>query len=440
MPIQDIYSNALQPIRSPDQVQAGLAQNALAMNQMRNSDMAFQTQQAQLQRDAAQRQAIAATNGDPAAIRAALVASGDAAGLEKHDAAQSLNAKNDASATESKALAGKHTLETRALGVAQLAQGMRGIDPNNDGQIVNLYAGAVKSGLLSADDAQKELAAVPPAGSPERAQWHQTQVQKGMTLAQDMQRQLEQQKLAQQAQQFGVTSSMTDRHQKAMEGLQARGQNMADARTRDATTATMTKPFEVTGADGTPQLVQMTKDGKLQPVAGYGPRLGSAKPLTEAQGKDLGFGSRMREADKILTDLAGKYSPMAINTKIGAENLPLVGGIAGPIANQGLGDAEQSAEQAQRDFVNAILRRESGAAISESEFKNARKQYFPQPGDGKLVLEQKAANRRLAIEGTLASVPETRRDSIRPQNAAPAGAPPMDAISAELERRKRAGQ
>jgi hypothetical protein len=53
-------------------------------------------------------------------------------------------------------------------------------------------------------------------------------------------------------------------------------------------------------------------------------------------------------------------------------------------------------QQAQRDFVNAQLRRESGAAISESEFDNARKQYFPQPGDSDAVVAQKKEARERA--------------------------------------------
>ena len=56
-------------------------------------------------------------------------------------------------------------------------------------------------------------------------------------------------------------------------------------------------------------------------------------------------------------------------------------------------------EQAERNFVNAILRPESGAAISESEFANARNQYFPKIGDTPEVIKQKAENRRLKIAG-----------------------------------------
>jgi roadblock/LC7 domain-containing protein len=62
-------------------------------------------------------------------------------------------------------------------------------------------------------------------------------------------------------------------------------------------------------------------------------------------------------------------------------------------------EERQKYEQAQRNFVNAVLRRESGAAIAESEFDSADKQYFPQPGDTPEVIAQKTANRAIAIAG-----------------------------------------
>ena len=58
-------------------------------------------------------------------------------------------------------------------------------------------------------------------------------------------------------------------------------------------------------------------------------------------------------------------------------------------------DKFKQIEQAQRDFINAALRRESGAAIAESEFENARLQYFPQPGDTQEVVKQKQKNREM---------------------------------------------
>lgn len=59
----------------------------------------------------------------------------------------------------------------------------------------------------------------------------------------------------------------------------------------------------------------------------------------------------------------------------------------------------QSQEQAEKNFVNAILRRESGAAISKSEFESAEKQYFTRAGDSPEVIAQKKANRLQALAG-----------------------------------------
>lgn len=56
-------------------------------------------------------------------------------------------------------------------------------------------------------------------------------------------------------------------------------------------------------------------------------------------------------------------------------------------------------KQAERSFINAILRRESGAAIAESEFASAEKQYFPRPGDSPEVVAQKKRNRQIRLEG-----------------------------------------
>lgn len=52
-------------------------------------------------------------------------------------------------------------------------------------------------------------------------------------------------------------------------------------------------------------------------------------------------------------------------------------------------------EQAETNFINAVLRRESGAAISPSEFTSARQQYFPQANDPLSVLQEKARNREI---------------------------------------------
>lgn len=112
------------------------------------------------------------------------------------------------------------------------------------------------------------------------------------------------------------------------------------------------------------------------------------------QGKNTGFLIRMNDANDTLNDLEDQ----GLNFwQQNADSVPL-----------GLGNYFRTPEfqrfdQARRDFVNALLRRESGAVISDQEFDNAEKQYFPVPGDSPEVIAQKRKNRENAIRGIRAS-------------------------------------
>jgi hypothetical protein len=137
------------------------------------------------------------------------------------------------------------------------------------------------------------------------------------------------------------------------------------------------------------------------------------KPMNEGQSKALLFGSRMREADKVLNTLLAEGT----KTSTPGSRAPLIGGLITSLSSGN----QQMLDQAKRDFMSAVLRRESGAAISEGEYSNADKQYFPQIGDDAKVIAQKAANRQLAIKGILMEVPEAHRDALQP--TAPAAGP-----------------
>ena len=128
------------------------------------------------------------------------------------------------------------------------------------------------------------------------------------------------------------------------------------------------------------------------------PRPANAKGLTEVQAKSTGFANRAAQAHSIINIVGanGEIQPGLFKRSL--EAVPLIGEGLGTMANITQSDAEQQVEQAQRNFVNAILRQESGAAVNQSEFDNARKQYFPQPGDGPKVIEQKKQNREMAIK------------------------------------------
>ena len=138
--------------------------------------------------------------------------------------------------------------------------------------------------------------------------------------------------------------------------------------------------------------------GAAAPAEGV-PLKGKGTALTEFQGKSTGFATRAKTASDIL-DAVGKSGEVQPGTiKRIAEAVPWIGEGLGTMANVTQSEAQQRVEQAQRNFVNALLRQESGAVISDPEFNNAKKQYFPQPGDTAKVIEQKKQNREEAIKG-----------------------------------------
>lgn len=109
------------------------------------------------------------------------------------------------------------------------------------------------------------------------------------------------------------------------------------------------------------------------------------------QGRSAAYADRMAAADKVLSDPKLEAAQTDI-VEAGKANTPIIGNFL-------TSEDKKLAEQAQRDFINAVLRRESGAVISPSEFENAKQQYFPQPGDTPAVIEQKRRNRQMATAG-----------------------------------------
>lgn len=110
----------------------------------------------------------------------------------------------------------------------------------------------------------------------------------------------------------------------------------------------------------------------------------NGKPQTSVQAQVQGYADRTNEADHIINNVGNQFT--GIGSYVG-EHLP----------NFLKSSDRQQYEQAQQDFINSVLRRESGAAISSTEFDRYSKQYFPQPGDSPQVLAQKATNRQTTI-------------------------------------------
>lgn len=76
-----------------------------------------------------------------------------------------------------------------------------------------------------------------------------------------------------------ATNATSRANNAASNATTQRGQNMTDGRARETNATTMSKPFEVTGPDGLPVLVQQDKSGKISPVQGFTPKGQGVKPM-----------------------------------------------------------------------------------------------------------------------------------------------------------------
>lgn len=147
------------------------------------------------------------------------------------------------------------------------------------------------------------------------------------------------------------------------------------------------------------------KDGNVR-IGNFDPRTGNvrtssndplAKPnpsatpkFTEGQTKSAMFANR---ASTAVADM----------DKLSAEGYDRTGLIEGAQASllPGFMQSGKTKQQlqAERNFITAVLRDESGASIGKDEYKNAEAVYLPQSGDTPEVLAQKKQARADAIAG-----------------------------------------
>lgn len=168
---------------------------------------------------------------------------------------------------------------------------------------------------------------------------------------------------------------------------------------------------QVLETENGPVLVN-TRTGQAQPIMAGGQPLAGGKPLTEAQGNATAFGVRMKQSNDLLNELEkkGVTNTGVVRSTIGGivGMTPFVGekmqqGVQSgmnvlPGALGGPSPEQQQVDAARRNFITAVLRKESGAAISPSEFYNESLKYFPQPGDSEAVIAQKRNARETAIK------------------------------------------
>lgn len=207
--------------------------------------------------------------------------------------------------------------------------------------------------------------------------------------------------------------------------------------------------------DPTNGVVVNTQTGQARPAIGPDgqPIQQPGGKLNESQANATAFGARALDAQNLLRDLESKGVTSGSRIVQAAGSVPVIGGALGALANVAgaASDQQQSYDQAKRNFISAVLRKESGAAIAESEFVNEDKKYFPQPGDSDATIAQKARARDLAVEALKTQagpgaglipgiISNTNKDAAAmPQKAAPQQsqqpAVGQDAALSELRRR-----
>lgn len=137
--------------------------------------------------------------------------------------------------------------------------------------------------------------------------------------------------------------------------------------------------------------LQTNPDGTMTMVQGPG----AGARFTEAQSKDNVFATRAEGALQVLEPVA---DALASRPDVMLDMVPL------GIGREVQGDRYQVARQAGDEFLQAILRKDTGAAITEQEQRLYGDTFLPRPGDGPAVIAAKRESRIRALEAIRAGM------------------------------------
>ncbi len=116
------------------------------------------------------------------------------------------------------------------------------------------------------------------------------------------------------------------------------------------------------------------------------------KKPTESQNVSSYHASRMIAANKNLDNImASGYNPASYSAAFRKTSLPIVGQV-------GASSEDRAFQQAAKEFIASVLRKETGAAVTPQEFQEYSSIYFPAPGDDEQTIAQKADARKRATE------------------------------------------
>lgn len=151
-------------------------------------------------------------------------------------------------------------------------------------------------------------------------------------------------------------------------------------------------PVTVTGVDGKPVAVPAGQNPKIfRDEITKSAADAAAGKKTEVQANSEQFANRMETAEKNLSGLENEAAGVSGATQQILGQTPVIGSA---FQSQNY----QKFAQAKSQFITALLRKESGAAIAPEEFNRYDREFFPQPGDGREVIAQKSQARQVAID------------------------------------------
>lgn len=163
---------------------------------------------------------------------------------------------------------------------------------------------------------------------------------------------------------------------------------------------------------------QVDNEGKVSQIGGGDTTInvGDGMKLTEAQSKDLGFFTRGLYAnddlDRLDTELTSTTGYLASG-----------GGVLG---NFWKDPKYRQAERAAKDFLAIVLRKDTGAAVTDTEFEMYGKIYLPMPGDDEQTIADKRDARQTVLDvfepalGTARPLAEQARKEFETKKAAKA--------------------
>ena len=143
------------------------------------------------------------------------------------------------------------------------------------------------------------------------------------------------------------------------------------------------------GKTETGMVIESDGQGGFRMVQGAGAAAAGAKPFTEGQSKDIVFATR---AEGALASLDPIANALTSRGEVAADWLPM--GLGGGMQT----DEYQVARTAGDEFLQAILRKDTGAAITSQEQALYGETYLPRPGDSPARLQYKQEARKRAVE------------------------------------------